>query len=139
MFVAGFIGSPAMNMFLVDVEGDDQGLFLKGPGFRVRVPEQYAQRLTGYKAKRMVMGLRPEAIHDVRFMPGADPATVVTAQVDVVEPLGRDMYLYLTTGDQSFVARVDDRTDTSAGKSIRVVFDTANMHAFDPESERSLL
>jgi multiple sugar transport system ATP-binding protein len=139
MFVAGFIGSPAMNMFSVEVEGDDQGLFVKGPGFRVRVPQNYAERLSGFKGKQIIVGLRPEAIHDVRFVRDADPATIITAQVDVVEPLGRDMYLYLTTSVQPFVARVDDRTDASPGQSIKVVFDTANMHAFDPESQRSLL
>jgi multiple sugar transport system ATP-binding protein len=83
--------------------------------------------------------LRPEAIRDARFARDADPATIITAQVDVVEPLGRDMYLYLTTGGQSFVARVDDRTVTKPGQSIKVEFDTTNMHAFDQESQRSLL
>ena len=139
MFVAGFIGSPAMNMFMVDLEGDAQGLFLKGPGFRVRVPEQHAAKLADRTGQQIMLGLRPEVIHDARYKRDADPASLVDARVDVIEPLGRDMNLYLTAGEQPFVARVDDRTVTSPGQTIRLVFDTANMNAFDPKTERALL
>jgi multiple sugar transport system ATP-binding protein len=141
LFVATFIGSPSMNLFDVDVEqgGEVAGLFVKGPGFRARVPEQYAQRLTSYTGKQIIMGLRPEAIHDARFDKEADPTTVVDAQVDLVEPLGSDVILFLLTGEKSFIARMDDRTLASPRQSLRVVFDMENMHAFDPTTERALL
>ncbi len=139
VFVAGFIGSPAMNMFTVGVEGDAEGLFLRGPGFRVRVPEQYARKLAGYHQRQILLGLRPEAIHDARFALDADPATVVEALVEVVEPLGRDVNLYLSTGEVPFVAHVDDRTEAAPGQRIRVVFDTARMNAFDINTQQAIL
>ena len=139
MFVAGFIGSPAMNLFTSDVEGDDQGLFLKGPGFRVKVPEHYARRLADRKGQQIIIGLRPEVIHDAHYKPDADPASLVDARVEVLETLGRDMNVYLTTGEQQFVARLDDRTVVTPGQSIKLVFDTANMNAFDPTTQQALL
>jgi multiple sugar transport system ATP-binding protein len=138
-FVAGFIGSPAMNMFTATVEGEADGLFLSSPGFRVRVPAHHAQRLADRKGGQILFGLRPESIYDARFKREADPATIVNTQVDVVEPMGRDAYFYLTAGEQSLVARLDDRTDAAPGQRLKVVFDTEHMHAFDIGSQRTLL
>src|SRR5205807_41405 len=91
MFVAGFFGSPAMNIVPAEVEGDEAGLFVKRGLLRVRVPTHYAERLSDRKGTQIMLGLRPEAIHDARFVREADPSTVVDAQVDALEAMGRDV------------------------------------------------
>jgi multiple sugar transport system ATP-binding protein len=141
MFVAGFIGSPAMNMFAGALESDEGGLFFtgSGSGFRVPVPEHLARRLADWAGAQVVMGLRPEDIHDARFLPDADPATIVRAEVQLRESLGSDIHLHLTAGRQEFVARLDNRTEARPGDCLDVVFDTANIHMFDPAKGRTLL
>jgi multiple sugar transport system ATP-binding protein len=139
LFVAGFIGSPAMNMFNVAVESDAEELFFSGRGFRVPVPEYYARRLLDWAGRQVVMGLRPEDIHDARFLPDADPATVIRAEAQLREYLGSEIDLHLVVSGQEFVARVDDRTETRPGQGLNVVFDTAKMHVFDPATQRTLL
>jgi multiple sugar transport system ATP-binding protein len=141
VFVAGFVGSPPMNIFPGALESDEERLFFKGPapGLRVPVPEHYARRLADWTGERVVMGLRPEDIHDARFLPDADPATIVRAEVQLREYLGSDIDLHLTSVGQEFVARVDNRTEARPGDSVDVAFDTTNMHVFDPANGRTLL
>ncbi len=139
MFVAGFIGSPAMNMAPVTVEGGEGGMYLQGTGFRLRVPAHYAQRLSGQVGRQIHLGIRPEAIHDARYYREGDPSNVVEAHVDLAEPLGRDLMLYVSVQNQQFVARLDDRTDVVPGNTLRLAFDMEQMHAFDPTTERTLL
>ncbi len=138
-FVAGFIGSPPMNMFIVDVEAHQQEMFLKGNGFRVRVPRHIALRLSGREGTQIILGLRPEAIHDAQYAPDADPLTLVEGLVELREYTGSDVLLHLRVGDDTLIARVDSRTWAWPGQTCTVAFDMENMHAFDPRSERSLL
>jgi multiple sugar transport system ATP-binding protein len=137
MFVAGFIGSPSMNLFPMFVDGSEEDMTVKGTDFAMPVPAHYAQRLAG--RDRIVLGLRPEAISDAQLLPNADPSTVVHGQVDLVENTGSDLFVHISAGGQMFIARLDKRTHTQAGKPIDVVFNMEQMHAFDPVSERSLL
>jgi multiple sugar transport system ATP-binding protein len=140
VFVAGFIGSPAMNLMTVTVETGEAGVYLQGQGFRLRVPEPHAQRLADRKGSQVLFGIRPEHIDDARFRRDADPDTIVMAQVDVVEPLGGDVNIYAVIGEgQSIVAHLDDRTETWPGQAIKLAFDMPAMNAFDPVSQASLL
>src|SRR4029079_18808718 len=99
----------------------------------------YARRLADWAGEQVVMGLRPEDIHDAHFLLDADPATIVQAEVQLREYLGSDVDLHLTAGGQEFVARMDNRTQARPGDSLSVVFDTANVHVFDPATGRTLL
>lgn len=140
MFVAGFIGSPSMNFFPTTVQGEGGELWIAGEGFRVKVPPQYRQALQGYSGKPIIFGLRPEDIADVRMETNVDSSTVVPVMVDVVEPMGSEIYLYLmTTGNQQFVARVDPLTRVTPGEHLQVVFDVQKMHAFDQTTQQTLM
>jgi multiple sugar transport system ATP-binding protein len=141
VFVAGFIGSPAMNIFTMDVQGEDDGgqLFISGHGLRLPLPEQYASRLADRNGKKIFFGIRPEGIYDARFRRDADPSTYFDATVDVVEPQGRDLFVYVTVGQQPIVARLDDRTDVQPQQRIRLSLDPEAIYAFDPDSQDSLL
>jgi multiple sugar transport system ATP-binding protein len=140
MFVAGFIGSPSMNFFPSTLEQSGQDLLIKGEGFQLKVPPQYRQALASQAGKQITFGLRPEDIADVRMEPNADPASVVQVTVDVVEPMGSEIYLYLvTTGGQQFVARVDPQTKAQPGQKMEVTFDMSKMHAFDSTTQQTLM
>src|SRR5579859_2001091 len=140
MFVAGFIGSPAMNFFTAKLEQDNQELYIAGEGFRVKVPAQYRQALASSAGKEITFGLRPEDVADVRMEQNVDESSVVPVTVDVVEPMGSEIYLYLlTSGNQQFVARVDPLTQTAPGQQMQVTFDMKKMHAFDPTTQQTLL
>ncbi len=139
MFVAGFIGSPPMNMLVVTLEGDPDGPFLSGPAFRIKLPDYLAERLQGYQDRQIVLGLRPESIRDAQYVRDTAPTAIVKTQVELREYLGNDIYLHLAAGGQSFVARVDNRTFVQPSQPLTVTLDIAAMHAFDPTTQRALL
>ena len=138
MFVAGFIGSPAMNFFEVTVRNDQDEMYLDAAGFRVGVPSIKAAALLPYTGKKIIMGIRPEHIHVPEFMPPGTTATPVRARVDVTELMGHEYYLYLLNGGKQFLARVDARAMPRPGQDIEVAFDMSNMYAFDPMTGKAI-
>lgn len=138
MFVAGFIGSPAMNFFDVNVVGTAGEMYLEGPGFKIPVPPAKAQPLVSHLGKGVVFGVRPEDIHDRAFTPPGITAAYVQTQVDVTELMGSEVYLYLLTDSKSFIARVDPRTSASMGQKMDVAFNMDNVHFFDRETEQAI-
>jgi len=138
VFVAGFIGSPAMNFFDGEVATSNGDVFIQGNGYKVKAPAKAAAALKANPGKEVVLGIRPEDIHDRSLFPNADPAECLTVGVDVVEPMGAELHVYLTLGDQSFVARMEPESKVQAGQNIDVVFTMANMHAFERASEKAI-
>ncbi len=138
VFVAGFIGSPSMNFFDVKVVGGDHDLRLEGESFTLPVPKSKAAGLRSFRGREIVLGIRPENIHDRDFVPPQTNAAPVAAKVEVTELMGNEVFLHLLAGEQSFLARVDPRTGARPDRPLQVVFDLEKMHAFDPESERNL-
>ncbi|MGH8724765.1 MAG: ABC transporter ATP-binding protein, partial [Burkholderiales bacterium] len=100
-FVAGFIGSPAMNFVEVAISGARDGLWAEAEGLRIRVPQEFSSRVQA--GKRLTLGVRPEAL---RLANGTDEHTFAT-EVDVVEPLGNEILLNFRAGGVPMVARVD--------------------------------
>jgi multiple sugar transport system ATP-binding protein len=141
LFVAGFIGSPPMNLFAARIEGSGDTMLIEERGFRLPVPAHLAERLADREGREIVLGLRPEHIRDARFTRDADRSATVSARIESREYLGSDVNLYLVAegGTEEFVARVDSRTQARPGDQIEVVFDAACVHAFDPASGRSVL
>jgi multiple sugar transport system ATP-binding protein len=139
VFVAGFIGSPEMNFFRVKVRGSPEEMFLDEPTFRLPVPEEKTKSLVPYLGKEIIIGIRPENLHDLAYsLPGPTVARI-KATVEVTELMGNEIFLHLLTGDTPFLARVDLRTKVRAGQEVEVSLDMARMHAFDPQTEQALL
>ena len=131
-FVAGFIGSPAMNF--VDVAISDSGgtLWADAEGLRLKVPPKLVERVRAHSGKRMTLGVRPEALHPAT---GADAAEYCfDSAVDVVEPLGNEILVNFRAGGAPMVARVDPAVRVKAHQSIRLALDPERVHFFDEKS-----
>jgi multiple sugar transport system ATP-binding protein len=135
LFVAGFIGSPAMNFFSAHLRKDGSDLYVDTGGFAVKIPEHRAPTYMPHANKQVIFGIRPENIHTPEFAPPGIHGEKVEAKVDVSELLGNEIQLYLMNNGNSFVARVDPRTRVQIGDRIPVIFDMDTFHIFDPATD----
>ena len=135
IFVAGFIGSPAMNFFDVTIVGSDEEVSLDAGTFKLKVPSHKMESLHDYLGKEVVFGIRPEDVHDPDFASPGIIGASVKARVDVTELMGNEVFLYLLIGTKSFIARVDPRTSSRVGQDVEVLFNMENMHVFDRDTE----
>lgn len=138
LFVAGFIGSPAMNFFKGKLVKGDGKLFFDGGRFKAEVPEARMAKYMAYADKPVIMGIRPENIHDPHFCPPNIFGQEIEGMVDVTELMGNEIFIYMTIGDHSFVARVDPRSRVVMGEKAHLTFNMANMHLFDPDTENTI-
>jgi multiple sugar transport system ATP-binding protein len=131
-FVASFIGSPAMNFVEVAIIPADGGLWADAAGLRIKIPSKKQEALQRYAGRRVVLGVRPEAL---RVASGADPAEYAfDTAVEVVEPLGNEILLDVRAGPHAMVARVDPSTRLKVHESVRLAFDPERLHFFDTAS-----
>jgi multiple sugar transport system ATP-binding protein len=138
LFVAGFIGSPAMNFFPAKIEKSDGRLVVDAGAFTIQVPENKTATYGAYTGRPVILGIRPEDIHNPLFAPPSIEAQPVEAVVDVTELMGNEIFVYLKAGPHSAVARVDPRSHYRIGDKIQVVFNVGNMHIFDQETEKAV-
>ncbi|MFZ5625932.1 MAG: ABC transporter ATP-binding protein [Bacillota bacterium] len=138
-FVAGFIGSPAMNFLECTVKLDGEQVKLNFGNFELTVPQGKGEKLRKYNNQQIIFGIRPEDIHDEAVVLEAYPHSQVEAVVDVVELMGAETYLYLSAGTHNFTARLDGRSQYRAGEKVRLAIDMNKMHAFDKETEEAIL
>lgn len=141
MFVAGFIGSPQMNFINVVVEKRGEDIYLVFGGHSIKLAEAKAKKLEGtdYIGKEVVMGIRPESMHDEDQFLEAMPDSIVDAKVEVVEMLGSETLLHMFIDDISCTARVNPRTRTRSGDVVKIAIDTNRVHLFDKETERTII
>lgn len=141
MFVAGFIGSPQMNFINAKIEKRGEEIHLVFGKNDIKLPEGKAKKLEGtdYIGKDVVMGIRPESIHDEAMYLESMPDSIVEARVEVVEMLGSETLLYLFIEEVSCTARVNPRTKTRAGDVIKVAIDANRVHLFDKETEKTVM
>jgi len=138
LFVAGFIGSPAMNFFPAKLHKDDGRVYVDGGAFRLQVPEDWTDTFMPYIDRSVIFGIRPDDIHDPDFAPPGITAQTIDATVDVTELMGNEIIVYLKAGESSFVARVDPRSRFKVDDKVRMVFNMENMHIFDQETEKAI-
>ncbi len=136
MFVAGFIGSPQMNFIDAKVEKKDSSVYLKFDKFSIKLEESKAKVLEdgGYIGKEVIMGIRPEDLHDEESFISMAPECVVDADVDITEAMGAETYLYLKIAGTAFIARVSPRSTAAAHDKIKIAFDAHKIHVFDKET-----
>jgi len=133
-FVAGFIGSPAMNFVEVAISASGDALWAEAQGLRLKVPSHLKARLAATAGQRLTLGIRPEA---VRIANGVDDYSFATA-VDVLEPLGNEILLNFRAGGVPMVARVDPGVRVKAHENIRLALDPERLHFFDAKTENAI-
>ncbi|GGJ29900.1 ABC transporter ATP-binding protein [Paenibacillus hunanensis] len=141
MFVAGFIGSPTMNFIRGTLSEKNGGTVFSATGLELNLPGGKAQVLKdqGYNGKEVILGVRPEDIHEEPVFLEASPNSVFTAKVDVSENLGHETLLYLSgISSDTVIARVDGRSTTRDNATVTMAIDMNKVHIFDPASEDNL-
>ncbi len=137
-FVAGFIGSPAMNFFDATVSVRDGKAELAGEGFGVGVNGSMGKALGSYQGKKVIMGIRPEHLSEIS-RGETDSQGEIPATVEVVEMMGSEQVVYLLVGGKSFVAKMDASNRMKTGDVVKLAFPKDQVQLFDRETERSLL
>jgi multiple sugar transport system ATP-binding protein len=139
LFVAGFIGSPAMNFLEATLAQKDGRAIVDTGSFAMEMPADIATHAKDWLGKKVIFGIRPEDIQDKAFARDANHAWTLRAMVDVHEPLGSDVILHLSSGAQAIVARVDAHSGARMGHETEVVFNMRKMHLFDPQTHAAIV
>ena len=143
-FVAGFIGSPAMNFIDCTLVEENGNVFARFGENKILIPEGRIAKLTdkSYIGREVTLGIRPDDIHDEEVFIQNYPQATVSAYVELIEKLGFETLLYLTISgkeDENIVARVNPRSTVMMNDTDKMVFDPNRIHLFDKETEISIL
>jgi len=145
-FVAGFLGSPMMNFIDATLKYEreyDQYIVEFGSAknkFEVIVPESKVTRELGnYVGKEIILGVRPESIHDEEMYLSNATTGVITCNVEITEMMGAEIYLYLDCEGISLTARVSSRSTARPGDEVRMAIDPNRIHIFDKETENTIV
>ena len=151
LFVAGFMGSPQMNFVdavLRKIEGkytiefgSEDTKTSRGVKYYVELPESKVNEndLSNYVDKEIIMGIRPENIHDEEMFISSAKTGIIDADVEITEMMGAEVYLYLTCQGISLTARVDPRSTARPQDTIKVALDPNKVHIFDKETEKTIV
>ena len=150
LFVAGFIGSPQMN-FIESVllkEGNDYFVEFgsedtktrAGVKFKIKLPESKNKDncLEEYVGKEIIMGIRPENVHNEEDLLAAYPDGIVEAKVEVTELMGAETYLYMDCEGHSINARVAPTNTARPGDVIKIALEPDKIHLFDKDTEKTI-
>jgi multiple sugar transport system ATP-binding protein len=138
IFVAGFIGSPAMNFVDCTIVQKDGGFYVTTAGLRLKIPDQFAQMAAKYLNRTVILGIRPEHLTDSASCQNPDPESSFRAAVRVIESAGSEKLVHIRNEDDTFVTRLDPHVQL---KTIDIVDFTARMesaHIFDKETEKTI-
>ena len=141
VFVAGFIGSPQMNFIDVTVDVKEDGTYLTNNHFKIKLPDGKGKKeeLRAYNGKQVVMGIRPEDIYDDEAYISAAPDCNFDVKIDLTEMMGAETYLYFKVEDVNFTARVNPRTTSKLGQTIKIALDANKIHLFDKDTENCIM
>jgi multiple sugar transport system ATP-binding protein len=140
VFVAGFIGSPPMNLFESTVTGDSQELFIDTGQMRFRLEGEMASKLSSNVGRQVILGIRPEDIHHPEFLPANVSGSSIEATVELTEMMGSETFAYMVVGDdQRFVGKLDPRAQLRTGDKLNLLFDISALHIFDTQTEMAIV
>ncbi|MCR4794732.1 MULTISPECIES: ABC transporter ATP-binding protein [Ruminococcus] len=146
-FVAGFLGSPQMNFIDAELK-EEYGQYIvefgasngRGNRYQIIVPESKVnEELNNYVGKEIVLGVRPESIHDEEMYLSNASTGVIDANVEITEMMGAETYLYLLCEGIPLTARVSPRSTARPGDDIKVAIDPNRIHIFDKETEKAIV
>ena len=143
-FVAGFLGSPQMN-FIDAVLKEEYNQYVvefggRSQKYQIIVPESKVNEdLKDYVGKEIILGIRPESIHDEEMYLSNASTGVIDANVEITEMMGAETYLYLICEGIPLTARVSPRSTARPGDDIKVAIDPNRIHIFDKETEKAIV
>ena len=138
-FVAGFIGAPPMNFIRGTIQRVNGQLYFNEGAFKVRIVDDMEAALQPYESQETIFGIRPEDLYDKLFIAEAPADSLVTSTVEVVEPMGSEVYLHVKSGRHALVARVGPQARPEVNQDLDIVFDMGKAHFFDPQTEQSIV
>ena len=139
LFVAGFIGNPAMNFFDVEVVSEGEALFVEGVGIKLQLPPDKARFLERHIGQTVTIGVRPEHLFERGEVGEIPPNSTIEATVDVVEPMGNEVFAHFVIANQRFTARLGPDCRLRRYLRATLVVDTSKLHLFDRRTQRSLI
>ena len=139
-FVAGFIGSPQMNFVDATCKVVGDKVYLVAGPSEIELPPAKAKKLIdgGYEGKTVVLGIRPEDVHDEQMFIETSPNTVIEAKIRVYEMLGAEVFLYLTVDGFDVTCREHPSTKAKPGDIMNISFDVNKIHVFDKETQMTI-
>ena len=139
-FVAGFIGSPQMNFMKVEITRGSRGYVAKLGKYEIDInwDDRKAQNLGAYVGKQVILGIRPEELHDDQSIEDSQNLSHVDAFVELSEPMGSDIYLYVTINGEKNIATIPPRSSARPGDTIKLGINTNQIHLFDMETEKAI-
>ncbi len=138
LFVAGFIGSPAMNFFDAKLTKDGGNVYVDTGDFSVQIPTERSATYMPHVGKAVVFGLRPEDVYDPNFEAPGIIGQRIDGTVEVTELMGNEIFVFFKSGHHDYVGRIDPRTGFKMGDTVNVTLNMANMHIFDKENEQAI-
>ncbi|GAB4186347.1 MAG: sn-glycerol-3-phosphate ABC transporter ATP-binding protein UgpC [Calditrichia bacterium] len=134
-FVAGFIGSPAMNFFQGTIIPKEEKLFFRNGSLEIEIPEHLKENLLAHNQQEVVLGIRPEHIIDSRQTQPEGPVTMEnTIRVDVIEPVGNETFVYFNHDNKSQCMRINADLTYKPGEEIQIRFMQQKLYFFDAVS-----
>jgi multiple sugar transport system ATP-binding protein len=139
-FVAGFIGSPSMNFLEGNILRNGSFQFVSSiGGLKITLNDNYSERLKNQLNKKVWIGIRPEDIYDYSSSNKVAENTRIDVTLEVVEPMGNEIFLYFQVDDSQFVVRVPAREMPQAGNKKELFIDQNKLHFFDHETEQAII
>ena len=137
-FVATFIGSPSMNILKVTLIKEGEGIYaVTGDNIKIRLPEDKAKKVESYLERDVWLGIRPEDIGSRETHP-EEKDNYIQSKVNIVEQMGNEVFVYLTTGIDQYIARLDSGIKAKSGDNYELWFDMTKCHIFDMENEKNI-
>ncbi len=138
-FVAGFIGSPSMNFVDVALQAADGRIYAVTPGFKMRVPDLKGRALEQHIGQTVTLGVRPEHLVEHSRLGGkAPPDATIPVTVDIIETLGNELFIYLTSGSVLLTSRMAPDMHLHRGQQIEVAAEPDKLYFFDPKTEEKI-
>ena len=128
-----------MNFFEGRIEQKSGGIWFSEGNFTIRAEDSQAAKLSSRVGQAIVFGVRPEDVQDVLYVTNPNPEHQVKARVEVVEPMGAEVYIYLNTGKHTFIARVDAHDNADVNQQLTMVLNMKKAHFFDPKSGETIV
>jgi len=139
LFVAGFIGSPAINSFKGKLLNERNQLYFIGEDMKIALTSKQTNALNNYKSSDIIFSIRPEDIYDSAFDSLIEEKQSAKAFCDIVEPLGNEYMVYLKIGQSNVTARFDPKKLPVVNENMMVSFDMSKAHLFNPDNELCLI